>query len=269
LRSGQRDRVSAARCLTSTQAAEARPHGGARDRGRCRRDQPARRGRREPAALSSLCRQAPDSAARRGSARRAGSRVTHPGEPPLLKAVRAPGGGGLAITRRPACSTHGGLPRADAVAGSWGGSAARVVTRMRTGGVCTASGSRASMGCRPPEGDRMRRYAKMSSGPEPVPEHGSEGRHSKASTPPGQDSSGSLAAEPAEGAPSEAGPGEPGNETVISPLPRRVAGLSGGVAHPAGPPGVIGRARVSGGPPWEPAPEPPGTWYTPRHRASP
>jgi hypothetical protein len=113
----------------------------------------------------------------------------------------------------------------------------------------------------------MRTYAKTSPGPEPVPEHGSEGGHAKAITPPGQASGGSLAAEPAEGAAGEPGPGEPGNETVLSPLPRRVAGQSGVVAHPAGPPGVIRRARVSGGPPWEPAPEPPGTLYAPRHRA--
>jgi hypothetical protein len=113
----------------------------------------------------------------------------------------------------------------------------------------------------------MRRYAKMSSGPEPVPGYGSEGRHPKSITPPGQDSGGSQAAEPAEGAAVEPRLEEPGNETAISPLPRRVAGQSGVVAHPAGPPGVIRRARVSGGPPWEPAPEPPGTSYAPRHRA--
>jgi len=111
----------------------------------------------------------------------------------------------------------------------------------------------------------MRRYARMSSGAEPVPEHGSEGRHAKAITPPGQASGGSLAAEPAEGATGEPGLEEPGNERVMSPLPRRVAGQSGVVAHPAGPPGVIRRARVSGGPPWEPAPEPPGMSYAPRH----
>ena len=58
---------------------------------------------------------------------------------------------------------------------------------------------------------------------------------------------------------------EPGNKTAISPLPRRVAGLSGVVAHPAGPPGVIRRARVSGRPPWEPAPKPPDMSYAPRH----
>jgi hypothetical protein len=113
----------------------------------------------------------------------------------------------------------------------------------------------------------MRRYAKMSSGPEPVPEHGSEGRHPKAITPPGQDSGGSQAAELGEGAAGEPDLEEPGSETAISPLPRRVAGQSGVVAHPAGPPGVIRRARVSGGPPWGPAPEPPGMSYAPRHRA--
>jgi hypothetical protein len=114
----------------------------------------------------------------------------------------------------------------------------------------------------------MRAYAKTSPGPEPARQHDAGARHAKAITPPGQDSGGSLAAEPAEGAAGEPGIGEPGNET-ISPLPRRVAGQSGVVAHPAGPPGVIRRARVSGGPPWEPAPEPQGTWYAPRHRASP
>ncbi len=113
----------------------------------------------------------------------------------------------------------------------------------------------------------MRRYAKMSSGPGPVPEHGSEGRHSKAITPPGQDSGGSLAAEPAEGAADEPDLGEPGKETAISPLPRRVAGESGVVAHPPGPPAVIRPARVSGRPPWGPAPKPPDMSYAPRHRA--
>jgi hypothetical protein len=113
----------------------------------------------------------------------------------------------------------------------------------------------------------MPTYAKMSSGPEPVPEHGAEGRHAKSIRSPGQDSGGSLAAEPTEGAADEPRLGEPGSETAISRLPRRVAGESGVVAHPAGPPGVIRRARVSGGPPWEPAPEPQGMSYAPRHRA--
>jgi hypothetical protein len=113
----------------------------------------------------------------------------------------------------------------------------------------------------------MRTDAKMSSGPEPVPEHGSEGRHAKAIAPPGQDSGGSLAAELAEGAADEPDLEEPGNETAISPLPRRVAGESGVVAHPSGPPGVIRSARVSGGPPWGPAPKPPDMSYAPRHRA--
>jgi hypothetical protein len=112
----------------------------------------------------------------------------------------------------------------------------------------------------------MRTYAKTSPGPEPARQLDAEGRHPKASSPPGHDS-GSVPAEPAEGAAGEPGLEEPGNETVLSPLPRRVAGQSGVVAHPAGPPGVIRRARVSGGPPWEPAPEPPGTLYAPRHRA--
>jgi hypothetical protein len=46
-----------------------------------------------------------------------------------------------------------------------------------------------------------------------------------------------------------------------SPLPRRVAGQSG-VAYPAGdparPPGVTRPPQVPGGPPWGPAPKPPG-----------
>jgi len=110
----------------------------------------------------------------------------------------------------------------------------------------------------------MRTDAKMSSGPEPGRQHSSEGRHAKASSPPGQDS-GSVPAEPAEGAAEEPDLQEPGKQTGISPLPRRVAGQSGVVAHPSGPPGVIRPARVSGGPPWEPAPKPPDMSYAPRH----
>jgi hypothetical protein len=110
----------------------------------------------------------------------------------------------------------------------------------------------------------MRTDAKMSSGPEPVRQHRSQGRHAKAGSPPGQDC-GSAPAERAAGAADEPDLGEPGKEAAISPLPRRVAGQSGVVAHPAGPAGVIRPARVSGGPPWESAPEPPDMSYAPRH----
>jgi hypothetical protein len=135
-----------------------------------------------------------------------------------------------------------------------------------TGVRCTASASRASIRRRPPKGDRMRSDAKMSSGPEPVRQHHSEGRHAKASSPPGQDCA-IVPAEPAEGAAGEPDLEVPGNETATSPLPRRVAGQSGVVAHPAGPAGVIRPARVSGGPPWEPAPKPPDMSYAPKdHR---
>lgn len=122
---------------------------------------------------------------------------------------------------------------------------------------------------RPPsEGDRMRTYAKMSSGPEPLLQHGSEGRHAKASSPPGQDPD-SAPEEPAAGAADENDHGEPGHKPAISPLPRRVAGQSRVVAHPAGPPGVIRSARVSGGPPWEPALKPPDVSYAPKHGGTP
>jgi hypothetical protein len=61
------------------------------------------------------------------------------------------------------------------------------------------------------------------------------------------------------------------SEPPTAPLPRRVAGESGWVAGESGraarapgelssPPGVIGRPGVSGSPPWDPAPKPPGTW---------
>lgn len=61
------------------------------------------------------------------------------------------------------------------------------------------------------------------------------------------------------------------SEPPTAPLPRRVAGESGWVAgesgraarapgEPASPPGVIGRPGVSGSPPWDPAPKPPGAW---------
>jgi hypothetical protein len=64
---------------------------------------------------------------------------------------------------------------------------------------------------------------------------------------------------------------EPVSEPPTAPLPRRVAGESGWVAGESGRvprapgeqpplPGVIGRPGVSGSPPWEPAPKPPGVW---------
>jgi hypothetical protein len=56
---------------------------------------------------------------------------------------------------------------------------------------------------------------------------------------------------------------EPAGEPPTGPLPRRVAGQSGRVvtrapgdlAHPHG---VVRSPTVSGGPPWGPAPKPPG-----------
>jgi hypothetical protein len=112
----------------------------------------------------------------------------------------------------------------------------------------------------------MQTYAKMSSGPEPLRQHGSRGRHTKASgspelAPPGLDPGGSTPAEGTGDEPDLPERGEPG----VAPLPRRVAGQSGVVAYPSGPPGVIRPARVSGGPPWEPAPKPPDMSYAPRH----
>jgi len=74
---------------------------------------------------------------------------------------------------------------------------------------------------------------------------------------------------PAEGA--GAGPDlpRPAPGPPASPLPRRAAGQSGVVyaGDPARPPGVIQVPRVSGGPPWGPAPKPPDMSYAPRHRA--
>jgi hypothetical protein len=66
---------------------------------------------------------------------------------------------------------------------------------------------------------------------------------------------------PAEGVGAKPDLPEPAPGPPASPLPRRIAGQSG-VAYPAGdparPPGVIWPPRVSGGPPWGPAPKPPG-----------
>ena len=55
---------------------------------------------------------------------------------------------------------------------------------------------------------------------------------------------------------------EPMSEPHTAPLPRRVAGESGWVAADELPllPEVIGRPGVSGSPPWDPAPKPPGAW---------
>jgi hypothetical protein len=73
--------------------------------------------------------------------------------------------------------------------------------------------------------------------------------------------------------------GQPGRPELASdpptaPLPRRIAGGSGWVAPATGElafrpgaivpsvtvPGTIQPPRVSGGPPWEPAPQPPGPY---------
>jgi hypothetical protein len=64
------------------------------------------------------------------------------------------------------------------------------------------------------------------------------------------------------------------NDPPTAPLPRRIAGESGWVAPATGEltvrsgaivpnvsiPGTIRPPRVSGGPPWEPAPQPPGRY---------
>jgi hypothetical protein len=58
------------------------------------------------------------------------------------------------------------------------------------------------------------------------------------------------------------GPRQTGDEPPTVPLPRRVAGQSGRIARGPGelqfPPGVVRAPRVSGTPPWGPAPKPPG-----------
>src|SRR5262249_27242624 len=64
---------------------------------------------------------------------------------------------------------------------------------------------------------------------------------------------------PAEDAGGEPGPS--GQEPPASPLPRRVAGQSGAgypAGNPARPSGAIRPPRASDGPPWGPAPKPPG-----------
>jgi len=74
--------------------------------------------------------------------------------------------------------------------------------------------------------------------------------------------------------PSQFSQPEPASDPPTAPLPRRVAGGSGWVAPVTGEltfhpgtilpsvmlPGTIQPPRVSGGPPWEPAPKPPPRW---------
>jgi hypothetical protein len=135
----------------------------------------------------------------------------------------------------------------------------------------------------------MRTYAKTLSRPEPASPRGAKGRHAKPSGPPVQDfdhgrplpaSTGHADVIP-EALPAPTGPlpaeetgapdwREPGLAPAASPLPRRVAGQSGRVAptaddalrpktgDPLRPLGVIPSLTVSGAPPWEPAPKPPG-----------
>ena len=66
---------------------------------------------------------------------------------------------------------------------------------------------------------------------------------------------------PAEEADTEPDLPKPAPGPPASPLPRRIAGQSG-VAYPADdparPPGVTRPPQVPGGPPWGPAPKPPG-----------
>jgi hypothetical protein len=106
----------------------------------------------------------------------------------------------------------------------------------------------------------------------PVPDFG-DGRPSPTSTGPAGGTAEVLPA-PTGGLPAEESGGpdwrEPGPAPAASVLPRRVAGQSGRVASVAGDPlrplsgapllplGVIEPLKVSGAPPWEPAPKPPG-----------
>lgn len=69
-----------------------------------------------------------------------------------------------------------------------------------------------------------------------------------------------------EEADSQPGRPEPAVEPPTGPLPRRIAGESGRVARelreprePVDFPSLIRRPGVQGGPPWGPAPKPPGT----------
>lgn len=137
----------------------------------------------------------------------------------------------------------------------------------------------------------MRAYAKVPPGPGPASQHTEGGRRARHAKPRGQpvpdsghgrplsastgraDVSAEMLPAPAGGPPAEetGGPdwGEPGAAPAASPLPRRVAGQSGRVAPVAGdpvrplaggpvrPPDVIQQLKVSGAPPWEPAPKPP------------
>jgi hypothetical protein len=135
----------------------------------------------------------------------------------------------------------------------------------------------------------MRANAQAPSGPESASVRGARGRHAKPGglPVPGFGHGRPLAAStgraggtaemlpaPAVGLPAEktGGPDwrEPGPAPAASPLPRRVAGQSGRVAYlagdparplaadPARPVAVIQQLKVSGAPPWEPAPKPPG-----------
>jgi hypothetical protein len=66
---------------------------------------------------------------------------------------------------------------------------------------------------------------------------------------------------PAEEADTEPDLLKPAPGPPASPLPRRIAGQSGVVYpadDPARPPGVTRPPQVPGGPPWGPAPKPPG-----------
>lgn len=135
----------------------------------------------------------------------------------------------------------------------------------------------------------MRANAQAPSGPGPASARGARGRHAKPSGAPVPDfghgrplPSGTVRAggtaemlpAPAGDLPAEEAGGpawrEPGPAAAASPLPRRVAGQSGRVAYlagdpsgplaadPARPAAVIQQLKVSGAPPWEPAPKPPG-----------
>jgi hypothetical protein len=128
----------------------------------------------------------------------------------------------------------------------------------------------------------MRTYAKTPSGPDPASPRGMKGRHAKPSGPPVQNSGDGrpLTVASAQDPPApaggplaqqaSAGPDwrEPALALAASRLPRRVAGQSGRIAGQpgrvaiiAGDPlhllGVIEPLKVSGAPPWEPAPKPP------------
>jgi hypothetical protein len=127
----------------------------------------------------------------------------------------------------------------------------------------------------------MRANAQAPSGPDPASARGARGRHAKPTGPhvpdPGHGrplpagigragGTAEMLPAPADGLLAEETGGsgwrEPGPAPAASPLPRRVAGQSGRVAYLAGDPlrplGVIEPLKVSGAPPWEPAPKPSG-----------